>query len=220
MHKETDEDTILTRQAEQLSKICIDLFPDDWRKIVPSNIHEHPIWHVGHRSGLRLDSLKETLTSRLESIRCQLITLDLIADDENDLSFFTVAPVLFERVTTVYHATPISRISSIMAEGLLPSNSVRKLTDFVNTEGKIHASRLLKKQSELGDPAAWWQNYLSDKMSESFGVIEIDLSELPDGSRVYRDVHSMWGLVIDRLDKIPPAKLREVQPKELISITL
>jgi hypothetical protein len=134
-----------------------------------------------------------------------------IETEPEPLRYFAVAPFLFESATTVYHATPTRLIPIILSEGLLPSNNARSLTKYPDTLGKIHASLTFTQEPDQGDPAIWWQEHLSKRYGEPFSVLAVDLSELPPGARVYRDTHSHWGIVIDRVERMPPHRLCVVE---------
>jgi len=45
-----------------------------------------------------------------------------------------------------------------------------------------------------------------DRPQSDYGILELDL--LGIGGRMYQDAHSQYGLVIDRLDRLPPPRIR------------
>lgn len=211
------EEASWLRKTGLAFQIVRELLGDNVRANKTGDYSAHPVWRVGYLANFDLDAIKPTLCARLDAIECQFVTTgEKSAETEPEpLLYFAVAPLLFETPSVAYHATPVRLIPVILGEGLLPSDAGRSLTDFPDTLGKIHASLTLTKESDKGDPAAWWRDHLSERYREPFGIIAIDLSTGPPDARVYRDTHSHWGVVIDRVDRIPPHQLREVRDEEL-----
>jgi hypothetical protein len=46
-----------------------------------------------------------------------------------------------------------------------------------------------------------------------WGIVEIDMTHLPPGARVYQDIHSVSGMIVDKIERIPGELIREVRRK-------
>jgi hypothetical protein len=95
---------------------------------------------------------------------------------------------------------------------LKPSNEERRATTFPDTEGVIH---ICAKLREVGgkDSAEWWRDELSKKNrfgNPNWGILQIDMAGLPAEARIYQDMHSVSGVIVDRIDKIPGNLISEV----------
>jgi hypothetical protein len=157
-------------------------------------------------------SLKGELSDRLDALGWQIVTTGERTDDDGKEPLFILAaaPRLSEDAKMIYHVAPVRVISTILHDGLLPSDEARSLTQYPDTLGKIHGSLELINQPGVCDGATLWVKNFEDRYSEPFGILAVDLTELPRGARVYRDTHSHWGVVIDRIERILPNKLRDV----------
>ena len=129
---------------------------------------------------------------------------------------FGLAPVLPKVLKVAYHATRaclIPRICGAKGEGLFPSNAMRQATHFPDTEGVIHVCEKLTHEGVENDSAEWWMKTLSQKNrfdDPIWGIVRIDMTRLPRGARVYQDMHSTSGVIVDRIDRIPGRLLSEV----------
>jgi hypothetical protein len=119
-----------------------------------------------------------------------------------------------------YHTTRASLIPNICGEngeGLLPSNAERRATNFPDTDSVIHVCAKLSHEGDENDSAEWWRATLSKKNrfgDPNWGIVQIDMTGLPPGARVYQDMHSASGVIVDRIDRIPGKLIREVDPRE------
>ena len=175
----------------------------------------HPIVFVGYSPDFNLGLIKEEMLRRLDHSYLQFVTF--VGDDWNHryyglTPYFGVSPIIDCPERILYHVTQRETWEKIQEKGLLPSSLDRKFTNFPDTIGKIHGSKLLSKsKDELGDPAVRWiKEFKERKLGEDFVIIEVDLSDLPSTARVYRDTHSSWGIVVDRVESIKPDKLKEI----------
>jgi hypothetical protein len=131
-------------------------------------------------------------------------------DGREQFRYLMVAPMLLVEENTVYHVTRGRMIASILCEGLLPSNEAISLTKYPDSFGKIHGSLELTNRLGQGDGAVFWVQTFTERYGEPFGILRVDLTGLPTEGRVYRDAHSHWGIVIDRVVRIDPCYLQEV----------
>jgi hypothetical protein len=121
---------------------------------------------------------------------------------------FGIAPILPKKLTIGYHATRISVIRKVCdnGEGLLLSNAERRATHLPDTEGVIHICEKLTHDGDENDSAEWWMETLSQKNNfndPNYGIVQIDMTRLPYGARVYQDMHSASGVIVDKIDRIP-----------------
>jgi hypothetical protein len=190
---------------EVLGTNCLKLFSDDFGG--------HPVWVVDHPTCFDTSLVMPLLRTQLDEIGWQVMTVHL--EGETPLPWFAVAPLWIEDVKTIYHVAPSRVVPSILRDGLLPSNEARRLTNFPDTLGKIHGSRVLIDRPGVEDGATRRQADFSKKYGQRFSILEVNLTGLPSGARVYRDIHSAWGMVVDRVKRIDPQRLREVRDEEL-----
>jgi hypothetical protein len=122
---------------------------------------------------------------------------------------FGVAPITPLTVELAYHATETTRLPKIMAEGLRASGPDIGHTGYPDTRGKIHLCRTLEGEFES---AARWVVEIAKKTAtdpRGYSVLAVDLRLVPD-ARIYQDLHSDSGVVVDRVDRIPPAAIQLV----------
>lgn len=190
-------------------------------KNISGHYSAHPTWDFLHTDEFDPSPFLPALRPKLDALGWQLVTTrSKISTGGVEYPCVTTAPLL--RVENlpdiVYHVTERRRFESIMREGLLPSTTTRNHTLFPDTEGKIHASLRLETADGLGDGAAFWMREFPRKVGgtiNDYGIIRVDVRELPLGTRVYRDTHSHWGVVFDSLDRIDPDKLCPMTQSEV-----
>jgi hypothetical protein len=168
----------------------------------------HHILHIGHPADFDLSAVEPRLRQELDAIGWQFVTTGtrLELRDASEIPSFGVAPILLRDVPVAYHATRACAIPLILKEGLLPSSADRRATTFPDTEGVIHACAKLTHAEGENDSAEWWRQELSKKnrfIDPHWGIVQIDLAGL-SGARVHQDIHSQSGLIIDKIDRIPP----------------
>ena len=174
----------------------------------------HHILHIGYPADFDLSVVEPRLRQELDAIGWQFVTTGtrLELRDTGEIPSFGVAPILLRAVPVAYHATRACLIPLILKDGLLPSNAERRATTFPDTEGVIHACAKLTHTEGENDSAEWWRQELSNKNrfnDPHWGILRIDLTELA-GARVHQDMHSQSGLIIDRIDRIPPHLVRQI----------
>jgi hypothetical protein len=171
----------------------------------------HPVWHFGHPVTFDVVPFITILRRRLDLLGWQFVTTGGCSPD-GELRYFGAAPMLIVPVPKkiVYHTTQLWKFPCIFCEGLLPGNEERSSTKYPDTEGKIHVSLKPCKDLELGDQADFWKRtFETDNPDDECGIFEVNLMDLPPEARIYRDTHSAWGVVIDRVEQIAPKYLRE-----------
>jgi hypothetical protein len=181
---------------------------------LPGQFKGHHILHIGYPEDFDLSALEPQLRQDLDAIGWQFVTtgtrLELRVAGE--IPSFGVAPILLRSVPVAYQATRACIIPLILKDGLLPSNADRRATAFPDTEGVIHACAKLTHTEAENDSAEWWRQELSKKNrfnDPHWGIVQIDLTGLR-GARVHQDMHSKSGLIIDRVDRVPPDLVRQV----------
>lgn len=201
-------------------KVCgvvRELLGDNLRWNQSGDYSAHPVWRFGHPPDFDVSPVLPVLRDRLDSLGWQIVTTTERTPDDGKEQFvyLVTAPLLAVEGDTIYHAAPVRVIPNILRDGLLPGDEARSLTKFPDTYGKIHGSLKLTTRPGEGDGAAFWVKHFEERFGEPFGVLAAGLTGLPTGARVYRDTHSHWGVIIDRVDSITPQRLREVRPVEL-----
>jgi len=135
------------------------------------------------------------------------------------LATFGMAPILPATLAVGYHATRECVIRRACGagveggEGMLPSNDERRATDFPDTDGVIHVCAKLTHAGEENDSAVWWMHALSKRNRHNdphWGIVRVDMTRLPATARVYQDMHSASGVIVDRIDRIPAHALSPV----------
>jgi hypothetical protein len=144
-----------------------------------------------------------------------LTTGQSIEYKDQTLLTFGMAPILPRTLEVGYHATRACLIPEICGEygeGLLPSNAERRATHFPDTDGVIHVCEKLSHEGDRNDSAEWWMMTLSKKNNfndPNWGIVQIDMTRLPATARVYQDMHSASGVIVDRIERIPGKLIRQ-----------
>ncbi len=177
----------------------------------------HHYWRVGYLPDFNIQAVEMQVRRELDEIEWLFVTTGRTIDYRGQiLSTFGMAPILPKTLTVGYHATRaclIPRICGAHGEGLLPSNVARRATHFPDTEGVIHICEKLAHEGTENDSAQWWMLNLSKRNrfnDPDWGIVEIDMAQLPPAARVYQDMHSASGVIVDRIDKILGKLVREV----------
>jgi hypothetical protein len=155
---------------------------------------------------------KESIVSRLDCMNWEWVTLrqDKLGTTEPSTEpkiGFGMAPILPRQAEIAYHVTLERAIPAILKSGLLPSCDAIKQTDFPDTEGRIHVTERLEGDGS----AARWIRLFSEKYDRpqaDYGILELNLQGL--GGRMYQDIHSEFGLVIDGVDRIAASRIKRV----------
>lgn len=177
----------------------------------------HRIWRVGFAPDFDLAGVEAKLRKELDGIGWLFVTTGHAIDYKGQtMPTFGMAPLLPKTLAVGYHTTRACLIPKICGEGgegLLPSNAERRATNFPDTDGVIHVCEKLSHEGDENDSAEWWKGTLSKK--NRFGdpdwrIVQIDMTRLPLGARVYQDMHSASGVLVDRIEKIPGKLIRPV----------
>ena len=174
----------------------------------------HHYWTFDYEPAFDLASIEDEIRRKLDEIEWQFVTISHKVVDGADRKFkwFGIAPILSKSVDASYHATRLRTIPLILEHGLLPSNKERQASAFPDTEGVIHVCETLGDDAghEKGS-AVWWAHTLSEKnclKATDYGIVRIDMKGLV--ARVYQDMHSTSGLIVDRIDRIPTERIVRV----------
>lgn len=116
------------------------------------------------------------------------------------------------KVDVAYHATRRASVESIFKLGLLQSVPKRQTTDNRHDcEGNIYLCEQLGTPEDAGKQNArtahWWRYHLSqhNRFKDSDWVIlRVEIGRL-SGARLYRDMWSESGIVVDKVLFIPPS---------------
>jgi hypothetical protein len=181
----------------------------------------HHFLRVGYSPDFDLVGVERRVREELDGIGWLFLTTGQSVEYKGQtLPTFGMAPVLRRRLTVGYHATRACLIPKICGEhgaGLLPSNAERRATHFPDTDGVIHVCEKLAHEGNENDSAEWWKMTLSKKNNfddPNWGIVRIDMTGLPPTARIYQDMHSASGVMVDRIDRIPGALIREVDLHE------
>lgn len=173
----------------------------------------HPdvqIWHVlGETEAIRLQ-IRSTLRQKLNAIDWQYSK----ADDGNR-GFAYVAPMHIVPIPDVaYHATRWISVPTILKDGLLPGTPNISATGRPDCYGNIYVCLELGEcpGSSVTEPrkatAMWWKWKLARKnrfSDSNWTIVAVRLEALP--ARIYRDIWSTSGLIIDNVERIAPERL-------------
>lgn len=181
----------------------------------------HHFWRIGFVRAFNLAGVEGTIRKELDEIEWLFLTTgQSLETKDQTFPTFGMAPILPKSLQVGYHATRaclIPKICGENGEGLLPSNSERQATHFPDTQGVIHVCEKLTHEGAENDSAKWWMKRLSQKNrfdDPDWRIVQIDMTQLPATARIYQDMHSTSGVIVDRLDKIPGKLIREVDMRE------
>jgi hypothetical protein len=185
-------------------------------KVIPhQNRVGHEVARVLYDASFNVSSIERKVRSGLEAIDWQFITTETTyeTDEGRPLKCFDITPIRLRQVKRVYHATTRAKIDLILSEGLLPSNDKRSTTGWPDTEGRIHACEKLTCHEGENECAEWWMQKLSEKVNQSivdWGILEINLAGFTS-ARTHQDMHSASGIIIDRIERVPQARIKRVR---------
>lgn len=179
------------------------------------------IWRIGFAPGFDLAGVEAQIRKELDGIGWLFLTTGQSIDYSGPtLPTFGMAPILPRTLEVGYHATRACLIPKICGghgEGLLPSNAERRATHFPDTDSVIHVCEKLSHEGDQNDSAEWWMTTLSKKNNfndPDWGIVRIDMTGLPATARVYQDMHSASGVIVDRIVRIPGRLIRAVDLPE------
>ncbi len=181
----------------------------------------HRFLQVGYSPDFDLAGIDNRIREELDGIEWVFLTTGQSIEYEGQtLPTFGMASILRRTLEVGYHATRtclIPKICGERGEGLLPSNAERRATRFPDTEGVIHVCEKLSHAGDENDSAEWWRMTLSKNNrfnDPDWGIVRIDMTGLPATARVYQDMHSASGVIVDRIERIPGKLIREVSLRE------
>ncbi len=203
--------------SEEMRAVVLEVLGSNNRMDGPGEVCTHPAWQFWYPTNHDLSRHMSSLAERLDRLDWQIVTIRKEQVDSPQHKFLIVAPMIAVKSDILYHVTRVKTIPYIFRDGLFPSNESRSLTKFPETFGKIHGCVELTTKPGTGDGADFWVKKHELLYSEPFAIIRVDLTGLSSMARVYRDTHSNWGIVIDRIDQIEPRYLREVSHSEITS---
>lgn len=188
------------------SKGLVGSHRDDVRRLIlaPGEISLHD---------LKYDDLKNTLERRLRDLKWQFSEVH----DRQDLIY--IAPMLFCWPEIAFHATRIANVPSIFKHGLLRSTPELSNSERADCRGKIYVCPTLGAEPANPDSeprketAHWWRWHLSthNRFNDpEWSILEVKFTEL--NVRVYRDIWSASGLIVDGIASIPAEHLSIVWP--------
>jgi hypothetical protein len=167
---------------------------------------------LGEADTLR-QNIRVVFRARLNAIEWQYSEAD---DGNRHLAY--VAPMYFvSGLEIVYHATRTASLPFIREQGILPSNADISATGRPDCYGNIYVCEELGEYPTLSDvepkkaTATWWRWALSRKNrfnDKDWTILAIHLSGLK--VRVYRDIWSTSGLILDNIQRIPPDRVEQV----------
>lgn len=184
----------------------------------------HPVWEFMHRRTFDPTERAVVLRSKLDAVHWQLVTTGRERQVRGEFyPCFGTAPMMVAEglSDTVYHVTERSRLPDIQKCGLLPSRPDIRHTAFPDTESKIHASIRLETADGQGDGAAFWIRHFAEKYGKNacdYVILKVDVKGLPNGTRIYRDAHSQWGIVLDSLDRVEWKNVAVMDDEEVVEL--
>lgn len=137
--------------------------------------------------------------------------------------YIFLAPMIPVELELGYHATRLALVPSIQANGLLPSTPERQTTtDRTDCEGNIYLCKDLGTPVDAGvrgtKTAHWWRGHLAKNNrfnDPDWVILEIEIGKV-HGARLYKDIWSESGIIVDGVKAISPEVIRVVyQPWDL-----
>jgi hypothetical protein len=177
----------------------------------------HNFLRISYSPDFDLAGVEKRIREELDGIEWLFLTTgQSIQNNGQTLPTFGMAPMLPRKLEVGYHATRaclVPKICGEQGEGLLPSNAERRATHFPDTNGVIHVCERLSHKGEQNDSAQWWMMTLSKRNNfndSNWSILRIDMTQLPATARVYQDMHSASGVIVDRIERIPGRLITEV----------
>jgi hypothetical protein len=172
-----------------------------------------------------VEPLESAVESELDAIGWQMVVLDVV-DKTRFRDFpkreklsptiefvhplpprnrYAIAPILAiePRPAVGFHATETVNLNGIRLEGLKPSSGAHR---YPNTKGKIYACPRLGGDFESAERWAIELSKAKQLSPSAFSILELKLTAVPE-ARIYRDLHSASGIVLDRLASVPPTAI-------------
>jgi hypothetical protein len=163
----------------------------------------HPVLKVVPKGGTDITEFSGQLKEELDKVSWQLVTK--MNAQQGVQRRFAMAPITLREANITFHTTRASALAAILRDGLVPSNPSIRQTDFPDTDGKIHVCESLEG---IGSASRWVNIFCTryNRKPEDNGILRVDLTGLT--ARIYQDVRSEFGLIVDRIDRIPHDRIR------------
>jgi hypothetical protein len=194
--------------------IVLKILQENFKEALWAQNRYHRILYVGLANTLPTQRHISVMRKSLDKIDWQVVrsAARLQTTTGEEVATIGIAPIARKRISVAYHATRTLVLPRILTEGLLPSNEARRATDFPDTKGLIHVCERLGESDDEKETARWWMVELSRKNrfgDHDWSIIKIDMSKLKN-ARVYQDMHSKSGIIIDRIPRIPGVLIETV----------
>jgi hypothetical protein len=148
----------------------------------------------------------------------QMVKHPTVADRR--IEYIYLAPMIPVPLVLGYHATRRLTFPSIRQEGLLPSVPARQTTERWDCDGNIYVCERLGTPADEGVPgsesAHWWRAHLAEKNhygDPDWVILSVEVGNVA-GARVYKDIWSKSGIIVDNVPRIPADFIRLVYPPE------
>ena len=130
-----------------------------------------------------------------------------------------VAPMIYVRLDVGFHATRRAVFNSILSGGLLPNSPERQTTaERHDCIGNIYLCERLGEPADAGQTGScsvhWWRHELSRKTrfgDRDWIILRVELAGLPK-HRLYQDIWSESGLILDGIEVVPSALISVAYP--------
>jgi len=157
----------------------------------------HAVIRIVPVQGCDVSQYAGRLKIELDKIDWQFVAIP--TEDQKAQRRFAMAPLTLRPATVTYHTTHSAKVETIQREGLLPSSPAIRQTDFPDTDGKIHVCEALAGD---GSASRWVKIFCGQYSAkpEEYCILRVDLTGLH--ARVYQDVRSQYGLIVDKIDRI------------------
>jgi hypothetical protein len=132
--------------------------------------------------------------------------------------FIYLAPKIPVSLKCGFHVTRACSVPSILKDGLLPSNSGRQINELKreDCEGNIYLCEKIGSVEDAGIKdsysAHWWLDEFRkvNRFNDlNWVILEIDLSQISD-VKLYKDIWSRSGIVVNGVASIPPSAIKLV----------
>jgi hypothetical protein len=130
-----------------------------------------------------------------------------------------LAPMIHVPLTTGFHATRRCSLKAIRRHGLLPSTRDRQTSENRwDCEGNIYLCEHLGTPTDAEADHAltthWWCGYFArnNRFNDpDWVILQVTIGKV-QGARIYRDIWSKSGVIVDNLENVPPSALDLVYP--------
>ena len=155
--------------------------------------------------GLIVAEHSKQLSDGLDAIGWQLVHPKPV---DGKVGRYEAAPITPLSAKITYHATLVERRDKILTEGLIPSNEAIRHSDHPGGDGKIHVCEALEGDFSV---SRWVGIFCRDynRKPEVYCILKINLEGFQ--ARIYQDIRSQRGIVVDKFAVIPPGRIELVR---------